>query len=411
MNPFSKLLSRIEQYGAKRTFTVLLPRAINFRLERYATAISTNIFRCCKLKDTIVLESQNDFDTNGGAFYEWLIKNRYNDKYTIVWLLSGKAPTNLPYNVKTVPLHKPCIKKGYYLATSKYILTCHDIIGSCREDQISVYMTHGAFSLKSSRGMIPLSENVSYCLIPSKNVAKLQARQYELDYPNNKFSVVGFPCHDYLYSAESGDLHKLTSEVFSSIILWMPTFRKNSFGGRNDSQKNQPLGIPIFSYKEELEKLNEILKQKNSLLIIKIHPGQDLSVVQIPRLSNVIVIDAALVKKLGIDNYRLMKDVSAMISDYSSAAFDFLHCDKPIAYTVDDADSYKRGFIVENPEDYMGGPVIHNTEDFFGFIEDVYHRIDSYKDKRHIIFDKVFEYHDGNSCERLAHLIAIDNEK
>ena len=114
------------------------------------------------------------------------------------------------------------------------------------------------------------------------------------------------------------------------------------------------------------------------------------------------MLDGISVKKLGIDNYRLMKDMDALISDYSSAAYDYLHLNRPIAYTMDDAEDYKVGFLVENPKDYMAGTIIYNYEDLYSFIADVSNDIDDYKEKRKELSDKIWEFHDGKSCERLA---------
>ena len=80
------------------------------------------ILRNKPLKNIIVIESHNDFDCNGGAFYDFLIENEYNKKYKIVWLLKhpDKKPGKLPSNVECVSLFKPSIKKDYYNVIAKY---------------------------------------------------------------------------------------------------------------------------------------------------------------------------------------------------------------------------------------------------------------------------------------------------
>ena len=112
-------------------------------------------------------------------------------------------------------------------------------------------------------------------------------------------------------------------------------------------------------------------------------------------------------KKLGIDNYRLMKDADALISDYSSVAYDYLHLDRPIGYTLDDMEHYKVGFIIDNPSELMAGHIIYNKKQFINFIEDVINNKDPYKEERRKLFDKVFKYHDGDSCKRLTEFMGI----
>lgn len=52
------------------------------------------LYKRKKLLDVIIIESHNDFDSNGGAFYDYLIKNNFNAKYKIVWLLKNKKYLN-----------------------------------------------------------------------------------------------------------------------------------------------------------------------------------------------------------------------------------------------------------------------------------------------------------------------------
>lgn len=56
----------------------------------------------------------------------------------------------------------------------------------------------------------------------------------------------------------------------------MPTFRKGITFEREDSTAIEPLGIPIFKIMDEIQDFNRYLNINNALLIIKIHPMQDL---------------------------------------------------------------------------------------------------------------------------------------
>ena len=399
MNP----ISYIKSHGIKGTWDVIYRYKIDQQLKRIAIKITKNK----PLQNTIVIESHNDFDSNGGAFYEYLLKNHYNDKYKIVWLLKNEKPTEMPKNVEAFCLYKPSLKKQKEICTAKYILTCQDVIGSVRDGQTSVYLTHGPFGLKAIKGKINLPQNLTYCLMPSKYLENILKDQYQIGNTNIKPVILGYPIHDLLYVPSEKELSKITDAHYDKVILWMPTFRKGKAFGRNDSNFDEPLGIPIFYDIDALSKLNQKLKIKNTLLIIKIHPMQDKKTIKVEDMSNVKVLDGDSVRKLNVDNYRLMKDADALISDYSSAAYDYLHLDRPIGFTVDDAKEYKLGFIVNPPEQLMGGQVITNQLDFINFIDSVLKNEDPYKNKRHKIFDKVFKFHDGNSCQRLANFLKL----
>lgn len=366
----------------------------------------------CKqpLQKSIVIESHNDFDENGGAFYNYLIKHGYNKDYKIVWLLKHQIPNNLPENVIAFPLYGPSWKKALNISRAKYILTDQDCIGSNRKDQVSIYLTHGGFGLKKWRGKMHLPYNLSYALMSSKALAPIERYNDGIENYPVKSLILGFPEHDIFYEKTDDELLKVTKHQYSKVILWMPTFRK-SIDGRNDGTFRENIGVPVITDLNEFNKLNSYLKQKDVLLIIKIHPMQDISTLKIKSLSNIKVLTGEDVKKLNINNYKLMKDTDALISDYSSAAYDYMHLNRPIGFTMDDVKTYKLGLIVDDPKKFIGGPIINNFDDMKDFIYDVLNGKDTYKTKRNNIFNIVFEYHDGNSCERLARFLKLERDK
>ena len=275
-----------------------------------------------------------------------------------------------------------------------------------RRDQIIIYQTHGSLGLKNCVGVINLPDNLDYCLVASEYFAQFEAKQYSWEYPNDKFRFCGFPAHDVFYTDELGDLHKVVNEAYAKTILWMPTFRK-SVVGRCDGTDEQPLGIPLVTTPEEFFKLNKYLEERNICLIIKLHPKQDLSGMKKLDATNIKVLTGDDVKKKGVDNYRLMKECDALISDYSSVAHEFLHTQKPVAYDFSDLSSYTRGIIVDAPHELISGHEIRKFEDLLKFVDDIVNDIDPYKEQRAELFTRLFKYHDGNSSKRVADLLKL----
>ncbi len=409
MNAWNKFTTRVRRYGLSYVCGVILRNKIYYPLDQKTMAIGKKLFGNRRLTDTILLESHNDFDSNGGAFYQYLIRNGYNEKYRIVWLLRNKKPKNLPKNVTGINMFRPSLRKAYYHCTSKYLCSDHVISTKVQEGQIAVYQTHGPVGLKGFKGKIILpADGLTAVLAPSPFLAPILANEYGIPYPNDLQQILGYPCHDVLYDDTPGDLSKITRQTYRKVILWMPTFRKPLDFTRNDSTRELPLGIPIFNSMEEVEAFNHRLAQENTLMIVKIHPMQDMTTVKIHSLSNITVLDGVAVKRLGVDNFRLMKDTDAIISDYSSVAYDFLHLDRPIGYTLDDAEDYTAGFIVDDPRSLMAGHLIYDQKQFTAFVEDVLVGNDPYRDARHQLFDKVFACHDGNSSQRLAAFMGLE---
>ncbi|WP_252215993.1 CDP-glycerol glycerophosphotransferase family protein [Clostridium sp. VAP41] len=402
-----KIIQYIKSKGIKRLFQVVYI----YKIDRFYQKILKILCDKKKLKNILIIESHNDFDCNGGTFYNYLIENNYNKKYKIVWLLKNSIPKELPQNVVAFYLYKPSIRKMYYTCIAKYFLADCVVTDKIRHDQKSFYLTHGPIGLKSVKGVSHLPESVDYICEPSEFFASIAADQLELEYPNKKFIYVGYPCHDLLYKESNKEIQKITNEQFNKTIVWMPTFRKGGGFCRNDSKTVMQMGIPIINNEEMYMQLNKLLLSLNILLIIKIHPMQDLSDLKIRNTSNIIVLTARDMKQKKLDNYRLLRDTDALISDYSSIAYDYLHLNRPIAYDFSDVQDYTRGLCVKNIDDFIAGPIINNYEELLLFIKKVGKNVDEYSSQRMILLRKLFQYTDGNSCKRLVAFMGLDNDK
>ena len=75
MEKISSLFSKIKDKGIKHIITETIPEIMCDKLDKYVTAIVKRIYINKPLKNVIILESHNDFDSNGGAFYEYLLQN------------------------------------------------------------------------------------------------------------------------------------------------------------------------------------------------------------------------------------------------------------------------------------------------------------------------------------------------
>ena len=398
-----KAVSYLKKNGLRHTLNVIYSYKIDVAIQKLMQVF----LKKRPLQDIIVIESHNDFDSNGGAFYQYLIANGYNEKYKLVWLIKNRKPYKLPKNVVCFPLYKPSILKDYYVYMAKFFSADCVATGKVREGQKSYYLTHGAFSLKNSKGKIDIPGCVDYILIPSEYTRKIQKEQFNPK-PQTEMISIGFPIHDQLRESSVPQLYKMGINIPNrKTIIWMPTFRKGGGYRRNDSTIELPLGIPLVENTEQLHELNQILKENDGLLIIKIHPMQDMSTVHIEEQANIRLLTGAKCKELGIDNYELLKETDAMISDYSSVAYDYLFLDKPLGYTFSDLNEYKNGLVVNNPSELLAGPVINNFEELKKFVGEVLEGRDDYEYERVKLRKKLFEFDDGDACKRLANHMGI----
>ena len=375
--------------------------------DRIFAKIITFFTRNKPLQDVIVLESHNDFDCNAGAFYDYLLKHHYNEKYKIVWYLKNPVPRSLPKNVKGYRFFRPGFMRTYYRCVAKIIANDNVFIPKARADQRLFYLTHGCITFKNVKGLIVVPEYMDYILSGSSFYDPYVCENYSIPYPNQKMLHFGYPCNDCFYQDTPDEFQKISKEQYDHIILWMPTFRKGGGPGRNDSTAIQPLGIPLIEDLETYKNLNAFLQSRSMFLIIKIHPNQDLSDLNITDLSNIKVVTAQTAKALDLDNSRLMKCSDAVISDYSSAAFQYLLLNRPIAFVLSDFKEYKRGLIVDDIASFFLGDFIYTYDDLTGFLEHVSAGSDRFFEKRTELRSLLYAYQDGNACKRLAEFMEL----
>ena len=129
--------------------------------------------------------------------------------------------------------------------------------------------------------------------------------------------------YDYNSLEDYQEISKITNNHYKKIFLWMPTFRVGISDNRSDSTKIQKLGIPLFNSITDLRDINDFLKNNDNLLIIKLHPRQKIDKLITEHFSNIIILTGDDAKKLNIDNYKLLKNVDALISDYSSIVYTY----------------------------------------------------------------------------------------
>ena len=402
-----RLIKYIRIHGFRKTCKDIYA----YQIDKAILKVIKTIFKNKPLQNIIMIESHNDFDCNGGAFYDYLIDNGYNKKYKIVWLLKFPqfAPESMPENVECVPLFKPSIKKNYYEWVAKYFTSDNISVNKPRKEQVSFYLCHGAFGLKNCSGVIKLPESIDYIVSSSKNYDPILSAQVGRR-PNQSMIHTGYPFHDALFQEHvENEIKKISDKEYRKTIIWMPTFRKGGGFCRNDSLEEQPLGLPLIKSKEMLRELQDYLEKENVLMIIKIHPKQDPSTIKdLESLENIKVVTGLTMKELGLNNYRMIRDADALISDYSSIAYSFLLLNRPIGFVLSDLSSYKLGLAVDNPDDFIVGHKIYTFEDFIGFCSDVINGRDTFEEKRKQVIEWLYEDCDGNSCARLADFMGLE---
>lgn len=397
------LVSYVKEKGVRRAFQVLW----RYKIPKLQIKIVAKLTRRRPLEGKIVIESHNDFDCNGGAFYEYLVGKGLNQTVKIVWRLGHPLDRKLPENVVSVPLYGPSWRKAWHICTAKWMTADCVVEEKVRDDQISLYMSHGVLGLKNVKGLISIPSTVDYVLSPSVSADEALAKGYDMDRTSTRFVHLGYPVLDRLFEKRHSKQYRPVSPAGKKVFLWMPTFRKGTAYGREDAAGSYPYGVPLIEDRETLDRLAEFANEKNALVVIKLHPKQDLSEISLDVPRGIQFIAPMDVKALPFDMYDLMLESVAMISDYSAATFEYLALDKPISYVLADLDRYKLG-LVEHADRYMPGEKICTLQDLFAFITDVCAGVDVHSDERANFRTQFCRWNDSGSSERVSRFLGIE---
>nr|WP_241264211.1 CDP-glycerol glycerophosphotransferase family protein [Bowmanella dokdonensis] len=184
----------------------------------------------------------------------------------------------------------------------------------------------------------------------------------------------------WLNSAEPEKLTQLLNEV-GPIWIYMPTYRDD---GDN-------------SYQLDLKELNAFCRQAGRALVLKFHPfisrkfsdamglsANSAELQPLPQLPHLFLFPSAM------NIYPWLADAEALITDYSSVAFDFLVTDKPIVYYQYDKTRYQaiRGNALVEDTDFIAGPLVQNQQQLHQALQQVAEGKDEYAQKRKQLVDK-----------------------
>lgn len=346
----------------------------------------------------LVFNSFPDFADNAFAFYLYLEDNRYWEKYKFVWLVE-EVTDSIRALVKEREFHCRVIKKKsiqgvWAYLRSRHFFTTHGGFLSFDTSHVTdkyVNLWHG-MPLKRIGRLLDEGSGFTPCLTiaSSRPFQKIMADSF--GQPLDRVIVTGQPRCDMM-SVET-DYFKnkgISLEEYSKVGIWMPTYRVSIVGDiREDGTYEE--GSVSFLKQQDLLKLDEHLKERNVLLLLKIHPMDILQNYEFPRYSNIVVIRP---READSELYPILGKCDFLLTDYSSVYIDYEVLERSIGFVMDDLDAYSRsrGFCFDNIEDVMPGRILSNLHEIEEFIDSPQFSACSLC---------LNEHHDFKSSERLA---------
>lgn len=338
----------------------------------------------------ILFEDQEgaSFGGNARALYEHI--TLHHPEYACVWAL--KDP-RIPITGPAVKVRRGSCEYYYCLATAKYLIHDGNFPADYikRPQQIDVQTMHGtplktmgldiAQEITSETirdALIDTCSNWDYLCVQGDH---MRSKAYSCYRFEGKLLQTGYPRTDALFNPDGKRVAELKQRLGlpmdKKLVLYAPTYRtENSFAMRLDT-----------------DNLRENIGDGYAL-VVHLHPlcGTHYDI----KGNDGFVFDRT--SYAAIEDLYLVSDM--LITDYSSAMFDYALLDKPMVFYLYDYQSYSsriRGLYADIREE-APGPVAYDMQQLVEAITRASKGIDPYKEKLTIFKSKYLTYEQAGSC-------------
>lgn len=361
----------------------------------------------------VVFRSLPDYADNARALAEYMVANGYLDKYEICFDVKDLKKFRNRYDGVTFISCETDM--GLYrfkflrtICTAKYLMFTHKPIlirKRARKEQRIVNLWHGCGykdrSSQQGNGRAPFDVGI----VPGELFVKTKSYFWNIE--EKGVLPIGYPRFDWLKSNDHDArilLDSFKTDFSSKVILWMPTYRIDKRGVYTDSDSIKQ--FPLIDSDDRWNNLDVFCKNHHIVLIIKLHPFQKEYSIPFHSFSNIKKIDNDFFEKADVPMYKFIALTDALISDYSSIAVDYLIVNRPMAFTLDDFEEYRktRGFVFDDPRIYMPGHHLYSFQDLKIFLSDVAEGKDEYRSQREQMYGKAICYSDNYSKSILDRL-------
>jgi len=346
---------------------------------------------------------------NGEAFFKYMVK--HHPEIDVCFVLSKKSPDfwrlsriGRVIKYKSVA-HKLAILQSDYIASSQGESEVFDpfgILGGERDlfrdilvKKRFVFIQHGVIKNDLSAWLQRFNKNV-YGFITSAKAEKDSIVNGDYFYDEENVWLTGLPRFDRL------------EDKPKKIITIMPTWRKNLTGAYDFKTSTWEIAED-FKDSEYFKFFNALLtdemllraaKEKGYKIQLVLHPNLTAAAKYFKKNSVVKIVSS------NVDYKKIYKESNLVVTDYSSAIFDFAYLRKPIVYAQFDLQEFYGG----NHTSKFG--YFDDARDGFGEVEytaeDTANRIIEYiendcrlKEKYRERIDNFFAFSDRKNCERV----------
>lgn len=335
---------------------------------------------------------------NGFAFFEYCINDKKRSNTYYVTKANNKNMNQLfPYKDNLV--YYDTFTHMYLYHKTKYAIVAHglrDVIPSYMHNKFNrnplpvIYLQHGIIAMKRLFFKKNSYNNQIKRFIVSSDHEK-DIMIDEMGFDEQQIAVTGLARYDKLYDISSEN----TKE---RIIFVMPTWREWLLNDRE-------LFTNSSFYKNYIDlltntRLNEILKENSTKLLFLPHfeiQKNYMDLFDIDTQSNI-----ALINPSEISVGEMIRKSNALITDYSSVAFDYAYLNKPVLFFHFDLNDYlyKRGSYIDL-QDELFGQSYNSVETLVGGIEECIKKEFHISEMNKLKTEKYIAYKDKDNSKRI----------
>lgn len=329
----------------------------------------------------ILFHSFPDVSDNSFAMCRYLHLRGTDKMFSFVWLVENVENKKINETLEEEGIHALLVKrksiKGVWMfLRARFVFVTHGLFDDIRlhqhKDKV-INLWHGMplklLGASENRG-IPCSMNSNLVVASSLLYQKIMSEAFSV-MPDHVL-VTGQPRCDLLFEKSNWfENNGIKKTKYKSIGIWLPTYRKSIIGDiRIDGEYNDH-GVSFLS-EDDMRNLDLFLREKNILVLIKIHPMDALQNASFESFTNIILIKP---QEFNSQLYPLLGSCDFLLTDYSSVFIDYQILRRPIGFVMNDIEIYKnsRGFYFTDIEKALPGPIISNYDMLCSFIQSPYY--------------------------------------
>ena len=348
------------------------------------------------------------YSGNPRYIYEYIVSQKYDKVWECIWFYE-KEPYDIPGRV--IQVKYKTLKYLYYMATAHvwifdgrqpafirrrhkahYIQTWHGTpLKKLGTDLDAVFMSGGLDLATYKKNFTDNAHTWEYLISQNPFSTKTFRRCFDF---HGKFLEYGYPRNDILVRNDEPAWIALRKKEMGipedkKVLLYAPTWRDDEFTG------DQMYSFrPAMDFDRMMSELSD-----EYVMLVKYHYLIQDAIDWTPYEGFVIQFD----QTRDISELYLVAD--ALITDYSSAMFDYSILKRPMFFFAYDLEKYEntlRGFYF-GYEEQMPGPISETTDELITSIRE-YDR-SAYQEKYDVFNERYNPFDDGFACSKVFSLI------